>query len=821
MTDEGVAAEQTDLVRLHRFSAIVALAWAAFALLHLFMGRRLLALVHVGAAALAGIGVLLARRTARGPSLSIVAMSSCVALVVVTVLTGGARAPTMVYLALLPLVTGLFRRPLVRRTWLAVALLAIVAIPPLTTLLGSDVVQPGPFEQVFVVVALALILYGFGSEWRASSDALVTLLEARRRTIEGQAEEVQRAHDDAVKASENKSRFVAMTSHELRGPLNGMLGMSQALADTRLTDNQRELVRALTTSAESLSRLLSDLLDIARIEAGRVEVVLKDTDVRGLVADVVDTFATEADAKGLDIVAIADLTVPAVVSADAGRLAQVLRNLVSNAVKFTEKGAVTVSLTREEATLWISVKDTGRGMKKEDVGRIFLPFEQVSAELVDRRAGTGLGLWIARSFVESWGGTIVVDSALGQGTEFRVAIPLGPEEVNPRFTTLMGMPVLVVITQRPATAQAFLAVGREIEARVVHATSADDILAAGRLDARALIVDTAHGGLDLADALAPLRLKARLVLAATASQLAEAEKLAAKLEARVMLLPPRASRLLAALEAPHRALTHRPSYHTPSTVDATLLVVDDDAINRRVARHAAQQLGLRVLEAASGEKALEVLGRVTVDLVLLDLHLEGMDGDEVARRICASPTAPAIIAYTGSVNEADRRRLLEAGVTEILAKPLDRGSFLGAVNRAMNARRQQARKTGRSLKLDVLDPGALDELTKIMGEEVPDMITEFLPQLRARVDKIVAAAIEGELAQVGAESHSLASTAATFGALRVAIIARTLEAAAHKQDLGRARPLSSALAEAAEESVPLLEAEARARATDPRASSRV
>ncbi|MBL8721308.1 MAG: response regulator [Myxococcales bacterium] len=821
MSDERAAAEQTDLVRLHRFSTIVAVSWGLFAFVHLVAGRHLLALIHLAAWALATLGVLLARRAPQGVSLSLVAVSSCLALVAVVVLAGGARTPTIVYLALFPLVTGLFRRPLVRRTWLAIGLLSIVAIPPLTSYFGTAVVQPGPFEQIFTVVALALVLYAFGSEWRASSDALVTLLEARRRTIEAQAEEVQRAHDVAVKASENKSRFVAMTSHELRGPLNGILGMSHALADTRLTDNQRELVRALSTSAESLSRLLSDLLDIARIEAGRVEVVLKETDVRGLVADVVDTFATEADAKGLDIVAIADLAVPAVVPADAGRVGQVLRNLVSNAVKFTDKGSVTVEITREDSMLWISVEDTGRGMKNEDVGRIFQPFEQVSSELVDRRAGTGLGLWIARSFVESWGGTIVVDSSPGEGTEFRVSIPLGVEEVNPRFTTLMGMPVVVVITQRPATARAFLAVGREIEARVVHSTSADEILAAGRLDARAVVIDTTEGGLDRAEALAPLRLKSRLVLAATASQLAEAEKLAAKLEARVMLLPPRATRLLTALETPHRALTRRPSYHTPSTVDATLLVVDDDGINRRVARHAAQQLGLRVLEAPSGEKALEVLGRLTVDLVLLDLHLEGMDGDEVARRICSRPEAPAIIAYTGSVQEADRRRLLEAGVTEILGKPLDRGSFLGAVNRAMDTRRQQSRKTGRSLKLDVLDSGALDELTKIMGEEVPEMIVEFLPQLRARVAKIVEAAIEGELGRVGAESHSLASTAATFGALRVAIIARTLEAAAHKQDLGRARPLSSALAEAAEESVPLLEAEARARASDPRASSHV
>lgn len=620
--------------------------------------------------------------------------------------------------------------------------------------------------------------------------------------------QLQGARDAALRASENKSRFVAMTSHELRGPLNGILGMSHALFDTRLGDHQRELVRALSTSAESLSRLLADLLDIARIEAGRLDVVLADTDVRELVADVVDAFAPQADQKGLDIAAMSDPGVPPRLAADAGRLGQVLRNLVSNAVKFTERGAVVVDVERVDASLWISVTDTGRGMRAEDVERIFLPFEQVSAELVDRRAGTGLGLWIARSFVESWGGTITVESVPDRGTRFRVSLPITVGEAPVRFSTLMGMPVVIVITQREVTARAFQMAGRDIDARVTPRPTLDDVLRDGRVEARALVVDTTSTGLAALASLGSLNLGARLVLAAPASTLPEVEKVATALKARVMLLPPRATRLLAALETPHRALTHRPSQF-PMAVDATLLVVDDDAINRKVARHAAGQLGLRVLEAASGEEALAVLEREPVDLLLLDLHLEGMGGDEVARRVCKLAQPPPIIAYTGSVQESDRRRLLEAGVEEILGKPLDRGAFATAINRALNARRQQSKKTGRSMKLDVLDLSVLDELRVAMGGdgEIAEMIKEYLPSLRARNDRIALAAETDDWQTIGAEAHALSSAAATFGAQRAALIARTLEHAVSSDDHGRIVGLVKALGEAVRETVPLLEQE--------------
>ncbi|MBL8721280.1 MAG: response regulator [Myxococcales bacterium] len=706
-----------------------------------------------------------------------------VLIVVVSALAGGA--------------TGVLA-PLLRVGRLYIGLLLLPACFRLATMEHAQPVL-GVLGTIFFVV----MVVGHRNNHLLLEQSLV--LQAQNAEL---VEQLQGARDTAVKASENKSRFVAMTSHELRGPLNGILGMSHALIDTRLSEHQRELVRALSTSAEALSRLLSDLLDIARIEAGRLDVVLADTDVRELVADVVDAFAPQADQKGLDIAAISDPGVPTRVAADAGRLGQVLRNLVSNAVKFTERGSVLVEVERVDALLWISVTDTGRGMRAEDVERIFLPFEQVSAELVDRRAGTGLGLWIARSFVESWGGTITVESVPDRGTKFRVSLPITVTEAPQRFSTLMGMPVVIVVTQREATGRAFLMAGRDIDARVTTRRTLDEVLGEGPVEARALVVDTASTGLGALASLGSLKLGARLVLAAPASTVPEVEKVATALKARVMLLPPRATRLLPALETPHRALTHRPS-QANVTVDATLLVVDDDAINRRVARHAAVQIGLRVLEAASGEEALKLLDREAVELVLLDLHLEGMSGDEVARRIRKLPQPPSIIAYTGSVQESDRRRLLEAGVEEILGKPLDRGAFVTATSRALNARRQQSRKTGRSMKLDILDLSVLDDLRVAMGGdgEIADMLQEYLPSLVARSERIALSAERDDWKTVGAEAHALSSAAATFGAQRAALIARTLERAVGTGEHGRIEGLVKALGEAVRETIPLLEQE--------------
>lgn len=795
----------TDLARIHRFTFLVAVAWGFFTLSHILAERYLLAWLHGAACVVSSLGVTIAY--SRIPwrervALPLVAGGSMVALIAIAVMTGGSDAPAMGFVSLVPLVTGLYRRRGERMAWLGISLVGIGLIPILHAWAPTTIDQPVTLaHRVVAALGLAVLLYLWGSEWRASSDRQAALLEARARTIQAQAEEIRVARDEALRASEQKSRFVAMTSHELRGPLNGILGMSHALADTRLGEHQRDLVRALGTSAESLSGLLADLLDIARIEAGRLDVVLAPTEVREVIADVVDAFALDAARKGLDISALSAPEVPLEVDADAGRLAQVLRNLVSNAVKFTDHGSVVVEADVDASTLAIRVVDTGKGMSRDDIGRIFAPFEQVSADLLDRRAGTGLGLWISRNLVERWGGSIEVESALGVGTTFRVNVPIVVPEASERPNSLPpDAGTIVALTRRPLTARAFLSVARELGVDLSVHAAPDPTIPAHVVVADLESLDAAE-----VDALAQRGLGARLVLAARAGRIPDAERIANGCGARVLLLPVRARRLASALEVGETLREN-----AIKRLEGRLLVVDDDAINRRVARHAAEQLGLEVSEAATGEEALRIALGTRIDVVLLDLHLEGDDGVRVAARIrdALGADAPALVAYTGTVHERDRRRLADAGMVEILGKPLDRSAFSAAIGRVLHARRRRSRTSILAIAPSTFDPAALAELEKIMGDRSTaiGMLEEFVPELSARVATIGAAVATGDLPRIADESHRLASMAATFGAHKVATIARGLESVSREGSVERVRIVGGELVAAEGETAPLLRA---------------
>jgi signal transduction histidine kinase/CheY-like chemotaxis protein/HPt (histidine-containing phosphotransfer) domain-containing protein len=786
----------TDLARIHRFSLLVAIAWGFFTISHFVAGRMLLANLHGAAFVVSSAGVAIA--FSRIPwrdrvSLPLVAGGSLLALVSIAVITGGSDAPAMGFVALVPLVTGLHRRRTERLVWLVVSIAAIGSIPVLQLWIPSSAeLEVSLMHRVVAAVGLAVLLYAWGTEWRASSDA-------QAHTIRAQAEEIRNARDEALRASEQKSRFVAMTSHELRGPLNGILGMSHALEDTRLEAHQRELVRALSISAESLSHLLADLLDVARIEHGKLDVVLAPTEIREVLADVVDAYAPAAAQKGIELAALAHERVPQLVQADAGRLAQVLRNLVSNAVKFTDRGAVVLEASRASDMLVLSVTDSGKGMRAEDIGRIFAPFEQVSADLVDRRAGTGLGLWIARNLVERWGGAIDVSSTPDRGTTFRVTLPLQSELGSQRSSGTFAGAFFVAVTRGPLTARAFESVARELSVKIDVRPSYDPGREI-RHDARAVIADVESLAAPEIRELTQLGLGARLVLAGQAHRIAECERLAAACGARVLLLPVRASRLAPVLDRGRVSIPAR-------ALHGTLLVVDDDAINRRVARHAAEQLGLEVLEAATGDAAIELLRGAHVDVVLLDLHLEGTTGDVVAARIRdeVAGEPPALLAYTGTVNDADRRRLKDAGMADILGKPLDRSAFAAAIGRVLHARRRRSRAPAASSAFEVR---ALGELAAIMGDAATarTMLAEFIPQMQSRVDAIDTAAQTGDLALVGAESHKLASMAATFGAIKLASLARGLEIASQNEGVEHVKTLGAALVVAQSETAPLLRA---------------
>lgn len=772
-----------------RLSLATAIGWLVFAGLHAASGRGAVALVHVLAFIPSALGFALARANRAGHALPLVMGGSIVGLATVATMTGGTTSPAMAFVGLVTLVGGLLPRLASRIACLSASLVAIGAVGVVTPMLPwSTTIAPGPVESVAAPVGLAALLFAFGSLWRRSSQEHFVRLEERKRLIEDQWRaveagriELSQARDEALRASKTKSRFVAMTSHELRGPINGILGMSHALRDTRLSSSQRDLVDALSTSAESLAKLLQDLLDLSKIEAGHLDIVPRPYEPRELVADVIDQLAHAAGAKGLEVAASTAADVPPALMGDAGRLRQILVNLVGNAIKFTSEGSVTLRARRAGEHVIFDVVDTGEGISTADIEKIFAPFEQVSAELVDRRAGSGLGLWISRSIADLMQGRLEVTSTPQHGSTFSVVLPLVPGQAEPdALLALPGpLPLLLVVGASPVSAAALCDAAAELgaEAHAVADVAQALAMPCERVKVIVLDIDGSAGEATLG-ALEQRLPGSRLMLAASSRNIARADAIARPIDAGVLLKPPRATRLASAITQAMGRGSHDPSRSIDITLNGTILVVDDDAINRKVASYAAEQLGLAAEEATDAESALRAIAERSPDIVLLDLHLEGLDGVEIARRIAERwppGERPVMIACTGSTNEADRRRCIEAGMQEVLAKPLERAAFAAAVSRAL---RQRSRRSnpGTTQPVAVVDTAVYTKLRRTVGNALAlEILSEFLAGLDGRFEALAAASKARDKARLVFAAHASASVMATFGAMALGAALRQLE----------------------------------------------
>ncbi|MGV8841379.1 MAG: ATP-binding protein [Bauldia sp.] len=506
-----------------------------------------------------------------------------------------------------------------------------------------------------------------------------------RRTADGRRR--------AEAASEAKSRFLATVSHELRTPLSGVLGLSTVLLDTALSPEQETFARAVKTSGELMLGLVDDMLDFAKIEAGRFVLNPQPTPVTRLAEDVVELFATRAEAKDIDLSADIAPDVPATALLDGPRLRQVLINLVANAVKFTDRGGVALRVTREPGGLGFIVEDTGPGIPKDAVETIFAEFSPVATDPV--RRGSGLGLSISRRIVRGMGGDIAVADRPGGGAAFAFAIPAeavpAPEAAEPGLAGRKALMLAPVGLAQDVAARQLADAGAGLRGT---ATLADAAALAGAAMAAGepydfLLVDP-RAVPDAAAALATIReaagsrLKAAILVPPGRRQ-PEAELRAAGFDA-YLVRPVRRSSLLriaaqlaagdAGFGADPGDRRSQPAAPRRSAAGLRILLAEDDEINALLLRSLLVRLGHEVTEAADGEAALAAARAQRFDAILLDVHLPGLGGLDIARAIRDAEARSGggfrtrLVAVTADGRPESRELALSAGFDDFAQKPV-------------------------------------------------------------------------------------------------------------------------------------------------------
>ncbi|MDB5348320.1 MAG: multi-sensor hybrid histidine kinase [Schlesneria sp.] len=644
------------------------------------------------------------------------------------------------------------------------------------------------------------------------------------------SETLLREKQEAEAANIAKSAFLANMSHEIRTPLNGVIGMLDLLASTSLSEQQTRYASIAKSSADVLLSVINDILDFSKVEAGKLELEHIAFDLQRLAEDIPEMFLHRATEKRIELNCHVLPNAPQQVIGDPERVRQILVNLVSNAIKFTEDGDVTLRIERipggEDvvALVRFSVCDTGIGIPSDRLNRLFNSFSQVDASTTRRYGGTGLGLAICKQLVDAMGGKIGVDSVAGQGSTFWFELPLEAVEASPdrcinlprafREGTVLAVDDndINLTILRDQLSQWGLKVETCSSSRVAL-TLMRSRCEEGRPFGMAILdrVMPDIDGVELAELIRrdPLICNTRLLMLTSLDNGLDARR-AEQLRVTVMSKPIRQSRLFDAIvslafgNAAESRLESAASVPGSGTIRrGDVLIADDNEINRLVASEILSSAGFRTSVVSNGVQAVHAVTQTKFDAVLMDCEMPEMDGFAATREIrrlenagllTSSTTSPLpIIALTAQAVQGDRQRCLDAGMTEYVTKPINRQHLFETLNACLKTRTPELSSTPEKPPAATEAPAVvdhevstapcidIDEFTdRCMGKPhlVRDLLEMFAEAIDERATELSRLLSAGEISKVATAAHSLKGMSANVSAIRVNRLAAKLEQAA-------------------------------------------